>query len=61
MSVQPHEAMDALQEHESIRAQTRATLRDFWFPLGVFGALMLASAPVARAVLGHLCGNAGCF
>jgi hypothetical protein len=61
MSVQPHEAMDALQEYESIRAQTRATLRDFWFPLVVFGALMLASAPVARAVLGHLYGNAGRF
>jgi hypothetical protein len=50
MSVQPHEAMDALQECESIRVRTRATLCDFWFPLVVFGALMLAGAPVILAL-----------
>ena len=40
----PHGAADTLQAIERVRAETRANLRTFWFPLLVFGSLTLASA-----------------
>jgi len=42
----PQDAVDVLHHVESLRSQTRNLLQAFWFPLVVFGALTLASAPV---------------
>ncbi|MFN2502852.1 MAG: hypothetical protein ABR540_01215 [Acidimicrobiales bacterium] len=39
------EAADTLRHLESVQDQTRGELQAFWFPLVVFGALTLASAP----------------
>ncbi len=42
----PQEAADVLRHVESVGRHTSQLLRAFWFPLVVFGALTLASAPV---------------
>lgn len=42
----PQDAADVLRHVESVRRQARRQLDHFWFPLVVFGALTLASAPV---------------
>lgn len=54
--MQSGEAAQALAELETIRDRTRAKLRDFWFPLTVFGALMLASVPLMAAFGGSALG-----
>jgi hypothetical protein len=54
--MQPQEAVQALREIEGLQTQTRARLRDFWFPLAVFGALMLASAPLVATLGGEWLG-----
>lgn len=45
----PQDAVDVLQQVESLRRQASTVLRAFWFPLVVFGTLTLASAPVQWA------------
>ena len=44
--MQPQEAAQAFDELQALRAETRTRLRDLWFPLAVFGTLMLASVPL---------------
>ena len=41
------QALETLQRVEQLRAKTRGDLRDFWFPLVLFGGLTLASAAMA--------------
>lgn len=50
--MQPDEAATTLDEIESLRRQTRRALRSFWFPLVVFGPLMLASGVLALVAEG---------
>ncbi len=43
----PQEAVEVLRHLEDVQARTRRAVQAFWFPLVLFGALTLASVPVA--------------
>lgn len=44
-SVPRGEAQALLADADAVRAQTRAGLRNLWFPLAVYGPLLMLSAP----------------
>ncbi len=48
----PQDAIDVLRQVEAVERRTRSLMQAFWFPLVVFGALTLASAPVQWATSG---------
>jgi hypothetical protein len=50
--MQPQQAVEALAEVDRIRRRTQATLHTFWFPLVLWGALMLTSVPVVAVLAG---------
>ena len=54
--MQAQEASEALQLIERVQRRTRATLRVVWFPLVVFGALFLVSAPLVWLARGPAVG-----
>ena len=54
--MQAHEAATTLEEIESLRRQTRGVVQSFWFPLVVFGPLMMASGMLALVASGPAIG-----
>ncbi len=54
--MKPEQAATTLQEIESVRRRTRGVLRTYWFPLVVFGPLMLMSAALALVAEGPTIG-----
>ena len=54
--MQAQEASEALQLIELLRSRTRSALRVVWFPLVVFGALFLLSAPLVWLARGPAVG-----
>lgn len=54
--MRPDEAAAMLQEITTVRRRTRGVLRSFWFPLVVFGPLMLISGALALVTDGPVTG-----
>ena len=56
MAVGHQEASTRLRELEELRRRTRTSLQSFWYPLVVFGAITLASAPLCELAPGWALG-----
>ena len=54
--MRPEEAAAKLREIDTVRRHTRGVLRSFWFPLVVFGPLMLISGVLALFAEGPVIG-----